>query len=285
MRALRVVALFIVSGASFSSGQQAGSPAPSKQADAQPPQVKVYSVGPGVTAPELLPLNLPPIPDEKCKKKQRVDGKVVLSVLVDTTGTPRNIMLLQPLGSELDKFALQVATVDRFKPGIHDGSPVVVAQSVEVDMHACAEEKKDDAGKKTESLQLVSQPVQSFGPLPEPPGNAVLATDVPFRMDSGNIEVNALKVGGGVSEPHVLISAVPKFSEEARKAKYQGVCLLSLIVDAHGMPQNVQVARGLGMGLDEKAIEAARGFRFRPAMKDGEPVPVTVKLEVNFKLY
>jgi protein TonB len=51
------------------------------------------------------------------------------------------------------------------------------------------------------------------------------------------------------------------------------------------MPQNVHVERALGMGLDEKAIEAVRQYRFRPAMKNGVPVPVEIKVEVNFRLY
>jgi TonB family protein len=281
--------MFVVSGTSFSAGQQASPSAPSRQADTQPAPVKVYSVGPGVTAPELLPLNVPPIPDEKCKKKQRVDGKVLLSVLVDETGKPRNIMFLQPLGSDLDKLALQLAIGDRFKPGAHDGAPVVVAQSVEVDMHACAEEKTDDAGKKMYWLQLRSQPVQTFGALPEPPEEAVLTTDIPKDIPGPNasekVDLNALKAAGRLSPPTVLKSVVPKFSEEARRAKYQGVCLISLIVDAHGMPQNVHVTRGLGMGLDEKAIEAVSRFRFKPAMKDGRPVASYATIEVNFRLY
>ena len=60
-----------------------------------------------------------------------------------------------------------------------------------------------------------------------------------------------------------------EFSDEARRAKYQGVCLISLIVDAQGNPQDPRVIRPLGMGLDEKALEAVRKYKFKPAMKDG----------------
>ncbi len=77
-----------------------------------------------------------------------------------------------------------------------------------------------------------------------------------------------------------------EFSDEARRAKYQGVCLISLIVDAQGNPQNPRVVRPLGMGLDEKALEAVRKYKFKPAMKDGRtPVPVMMSIEVNFRLY
>jgi protein TonB len=91
---------------------------------------------------------------------------------------------------------------------------------------------------------------------------------------------------GGVSAPQVLHSVDPEFSDEARRAKYQGLCLISLIVDAQGNPQNPRVIRTLGMGLDEKALEAVRQYKFRPAMKDGRtPVPVQITIEVNFRLY
>jgi protein TonB len=92
-------------------------------------------------------------------------------------------------------------------------------------------------------------------------------------------------VGGGVSAPRPIYSPDPEFSEEARKAKYQGTCTLMLIVDAAGRPTNIRVANSLGMGLDEKAIEAAKKWRFEPAMKDGHPVAVEIALEVDFHLY
>jgi len=92
-------------------------------------------------------------------------------------------------------------------------------------------------------------------------------------------------VGGGVSAPVATYSPDPEYSEEARKAKYQGTVLLSLIVDADGRPRDLQVAQSLGMGLDEKAIEAVRTWKFDPAKKDGHPVPVRISVEVAFRLY
>jgi TonB family C-terminal domain len=94
------------------------------------------------------------------------------------------------------------------------------------------------------------------------------------------------QVGGRVSAPVPLFSPEAEFSDEARRAKYQGVCVVGLIVDAQGNPQNVHVVRALGMGLDEKAMEAVRKYKFKPAMRDGKtPVPVMVQVEVNFRLY
>ena len=79
-------------------------------------------------------------------------------------------------------------------------------------------------------------------------------------------------VGGGVSPPRQIYAPEPEFSEEARKAKYQGVCTLGLIVGTDGRPSNIRVLNSLGMGLDEKAIEAVKSWKFEPAMKDGHPV-------------
>ncbi|MGA3262538.1 MAG: energy transducer TonB [Terracidiphilus sp.] len=94
------------------------------------------------------------------------------------------------------------------------------------------------------------------------------------------------RVGGGISAPVPLNNVEAEFSDEARRAKYQGVCLISVIVDAQGNPQNPRVIRALGMGLDEKALEAVRKYKFKPAMKDGKtPVPVMITVEVNFRLY
>jgi TonB family protein len=92
-------------------------------------------------------------------------------------------------------------------------------------------------------------------------------------------------VGGGVSAPQLIYSPDPEFSDEARRAKYQGVCVVSLIVDAQGNPQRVAVVRHLGMGLDEKAVEAVKQYKFKPATLQGKPVPVEVNIEVNFRIY
>jgi len=92
-------------------------------------------------------------------------------------------------------------------------------------------------------------------------------------------------VGGGVSPPRQIYAPEPEFSEEARKAKYQGICVVELIVGVDGRPSDIRVVSALGMGLDEKAIEAVRNWRFEPAMKDGHPVRVPIQIQVDFHLY
>jgi TonB family protein len=93
------------------------------------------------------------------------------------------------------------------------------------------------------------------------------------------------RVGGGVSAPKALFTPDPEYSEEARKAKYQGTVVLWLIVGPDGRPKQVKVARTLGMGLDQKAVEAVQNWRFEPAKLNGSPVAVQINVEVNFRLY
>jgi len=94
----------------------------------------------------------------------------------------------------------------------------------------------------------------------------------------------AYRVGGGGSSPAVVFKVEPEYSEEARKAKFQGTVVLQLVVDEKGMPRDIRVSRPLGMGLDQKAIEAVAKWRFRPGLKDGKPVAVIATIEVNFRL-
>ena len=101
----------------------------------------------------------------------------------------------------------------------------------------------------------------------------------------GGMGGGAFRVGNGVSAPRALETPDPEYSEEARKAKYQGTVVLWLIVGPDGKPRDIRVTRPLGMGLDQKAIEAVNRWRFEPAMKDGRPVAVQINVEVNFRLY
>jgi TonB family protein len=91
--------------------------------------------------------------------------------------------------------------------------------------------------------------------------------------------------GNGVTGPRAIYDPDPEYSEEARKAKYQGTVILAIVVDPSGHPRDVRVARSLGLGLDEKAIEAVQKWKFAPGVKDGVPVAVQVNVEVSFRLY
>jgi len=103
--------------------------------------------------------------------------------------------------------------------------------------------------------------------------------------EGGGYGGGVYQVGGGVAAPQLIYAVDPEFSDEARRAKFQGMCVVTLIVDAQGNPQRVRVVGHLGMGLDEKAVAAVRQYKFKPATLQGRPVPVEVNVEVDFRIY
>ena len=82
----------------------------------------------------------------------------------------------------------------------------------------------------------------------------------------------------------MIFKVDPEYSEEARKAKYSGEVMLSIVVDTEGRARDIHVVKSLGMGLDEKAVEAVEKWKFKPGMKGGLPVNVRATIAVNFRL-
>ncbi len=90
---------------------------------------------------------------------------------------------------------------------------------------------------------------------------------------------------GGVGYPECSYCPLPLYSDEARKAKYQGAVLIQLVILPDGRGTDFRVVKGPGLGLDEKALEAVRNWRFKPALgPNGKAVPVVATIEVTFRL-
>jgi TonB family protein len=102
--------------------------------------------------------------------------------------------------------------------------------------------------------------------------------------EGGGTGGGVFRVGGGVSPPTVISRVEPQYSEEARKARYQGTVVLEAIVRRDGTVDIQRVVRSLGFGLDENAIQALKQWRFRPGTRNGVPVDVSLNIEVNFNL-
>jgi TonB family protein len=103
-------------------------------------------------------------------------------------------------------------------------------------------------------------------------------------LDSEKPKLPVYRVGNGVRPPVLIWKVEPEYSEEARKAKLQGSMMFYVQISPSGKPTAMKVVKSLGLGLDQKATEAAKRWRFTPGMKDGEPVTVEATIEVNFKL-
>ena len=95
----------------------------------------------------------------------------------------------------------------------------------------------------------------------------------------------AFRVGGEVSAPIPIYSPEPSYSDEARRAKFQGTVLLWIVVDAQGLVHNIRIAKRLGMNLDDEAVKTVSTWKFKPALRQGIPVPVQVEVEVSFRLF
>jgi len=129
------------------------------------------------------------------------------------------------------------------------------------------------------SKEVLSIPgVQSSGKLGE-------ETSAPTEKLSDHRDSTAFRIGQGVSPPRLIYQYEPAFNEIAREVKYQGTLTLGLIVNREGVPTDIHILSPLGCGLDLKAVQAVKDWRFSPAEKDGQPVAVEIAVEVAFHLY
>ena len=117
------------------------------------------------------------------------------------------------------------------------------------------------------------------------PTAATATTQESTPFGEANKPKGAFRVGAGVTAPRAVFSPDPEYSEAARRSRYQGTSVLWVIVGPDGIVHDVRIQRPAGLGLDEKAVEVVKGWRFQPATKNGEPVAVQVNIEVNFRLY
>lgn len=92
------------------------------------------------------------------------------------------------------------------------------------------------------------------------------------------------RVGGSIKAPKAYSTPDPAYTESARARKISGQSMLGAVIDAQGRPGSVIVFKSLEPGLDENAIKAIRAWKFHPATKDGQPVPVFINIDMNFRL-
>jgi protein TonB len=135
-------------------------------------------------------------------------------------------------------------------------------------------------------------------PPADPPAAQSSRTPAPATpsADQTAPAIHALQVGGGVTPPTPIYQPEPAFTKEARKKKVSGVTTVSIIVDARGNPEQVQIIKSIADNVDEKhraaaltldqaAVDAVMKYKFEPAMFHGKPVPVYLNVEVNFRLF
>ena len=195
--------------------------------------------------------------------------------------------VLQATKGRLPKFSMQqitppVVVVRNENPKLAVEPTVVIPPQVKLAMN-----NMPNLGDPMSHAVLPSNGTGSGGGIGSGSGGGVGSGKGPGfgPGEGGGTGGGIFHVGGGVSAPIPLNKPEAEFSEEARKAKYQGTCLVGMVVGADGLPREIRILSSLGMGLDEKAMEVARKYRFQPAMKDGHAVAVEIALEVDFHLY
>jgi len=277
------LALSAILSAMLAAAQQPAPRTPTPPTAASPTAQTVYYSGPGVTPPELLPVSVTDAVTGRCK---HFGATAVLSAVVDATGVPHNVYFSRPIGNDLDTMALKLALAERFKPGTQNGTSAATADSIEMNLKACIETQKNEAGQKVQVLRLQSAPHQTIS-LQEPPSEgATFTLSSTSPSQPGGSNPTPFKVAGGISAPRPIFQPEAMYSDKARKEKLQGMCIISLIIDAYGMPQNLHMIKSLEPGMDQNAMDAVRRYRFKPAMmKDGTPVPTMITVEVDFHLY
>jgi len=290
-------------------------PPPPIEPTVPPPAVLAAPGGPvrvsaGTAAGMALSRPDPVYPDEA--KAAHVQGAVILHAIISKTGTVESLEVISGNGM-LVNAARDAVSKWTYKPYLLNGQPVEVETSITVNYTltpptnvAGPVPPADEAGggvrqvnggvtgpilhaiiSKTgtvESLDVIS------GPVPPVPVD-----------EAGN---GVRQIGGGVRGPVVIYQPEPEYTQAGRKAKMQGVVTVSLVVDAHGQPQNVHIVHGLGIGPDGKpdptfkkawrkaadgmnqsAVDAVKRYQFKPAMENGRPVAVYLNVEVNFEIF
>ena len=120
---------------------------------------------------------------------------------------------------------------------------------------------------------------------PDRPANSNAPGESAPDSDSSGAHEQVYQVGHGVTPPRPIYTPNPEYTDRARKKKLQGTVLVALVVTSEGEPRDVAVIKKLDPGLDNKALEVVRSWKFEPATKDGKPVAVHLQVEVSFRLY
>ena len=158
-------------------------------------------------------------------------------------------------------------------------------EQAEASLRSALAVESDDSADAATTMELLADLLRAHGRNEEAQSldsraKAIRSTLAPRRKTTAGV----YRIGGVVTPPKLLSKIEPEYTEEARLAKYQGTAVLYVEIGTDGVARNIQVARGLGLGLDDNAVSAITNWRFQPGTKDGAPVPVMATIEVNFRL-
>ncbi|WP_204101437.1 TonB family protein [Occallatibacter savannae] len=159
---------------------------------------------------------------------------------------------------------------------------MAIAQELEIKLTACRIKLEGKDGTTSVRLRLKSAPIQKLFPAPKEPLPGLLPSvgQVPATPE---LAKQLGKVKSDVTAPVALATAEAEWPPELRNV--EGLCLVRLVVDAKGEPQALRVEQGTNEQFNEKALEAVEKYRFKPARKGKDPIPIKMSIVVHFKLH
>lgn len=224
----------------------------SRQIHQAPDQDGVYYTGPEVTAPEMVRTRVVPYPFDVPDKD--IQGMTVMAMVIGANGIPAHIQILHSHGDAFDQSAIAAVEHSEFEPGRLGDKPVPVWIDVRVVFHA----------NRSEALPQV------------------LITERDLALpDESKLEDKHHKPLS-YTPPYPIHTVDADFADPFAKHPFVQVAVVSALVGTDGLPNEVRIRRGLGFGLDEKAVEAVKHYRFMPATSKGKLVEARRDIPVNF---
>jgi TonB family protein len=245
----------------FEMAPSTGAPIQVKPVGPLPDEQGAYSLGPGIVSPRLkTPMEVSSAEAESCKYP------TIVSAVINPDGTIKVggvYELNHPDDKACDNLAISAIEQSVAQPATLNGTAVPVRVCIGV------------------PFGRPSPPVPRGTYCPRDTG-ASLSVDSSAALAS--IEANPDLARSGIKPPVLIFSPSVEYSTEARQKRIEGTVTVSLLVTDEGLPDDVQVVKGLGHGLDQIAREAVRQYRFQPATKNGYRIPVRIRADVNFRL-
>jgi outer membrane biosynthesis protein TonB len=224
--------------------------------------VKLYGPEQGINAPILMQSTY--ALQSKCAGA-KAGGDVKFSFVVDSRGLPRNVVFEQALANEIDLLALKVILNSRFQPAMLNGAPVAVGRSAKMHLQICSEQTTDQSGKTRFTFRLRSNPEETVGDWNHSSAQANLA---PIVIPPG---ICADRESNGFTPPTLLVHPPPPDAKG-----HSGKFSFKVLVDEHGVPQDLEVLKSTDPALLPQVTLCMRNLRFKPALKDGMPVPAHI---------
>jgi len=208
-----------------------------------------------------------------------------MSVMISAQGVPHVITITKSLGLGLDQTATEAVEKWKFKPAMQNGQAIDYVATVGVNFRllSAADPVPPQPGVNLQTTTVYDPQTGQYLDLATavlPPATARRPVEAVASESASASAPSA----SNIQPPVVISKTMAEFSEEARKAHYQGTVVIHLTVNSKGEPANPKILRSLGLGLDEKAVESVMQWRFRPAMQNGQPIDFDTNVTVNFRL-